>query len=93
MQTNYPELRAWLNQIDYFPTMMRKSAYMCTIQDNQALTVPQLLEANNLIQPSMLIVVMPDGSYKDFWQECADDPQTTPYEYRLVAYSASFFVC
>jgi len=92
MQTNYPELRAWLNQIDYFPTMMKKSTYMCTIQDNQALTVLQMLEGNNLIQPSMIVVVMPDGTYKDFWQECYENEQNIPYEYRLASFSASFLV-
>jgi hypothetical protein len=92
MQTNYPELRAWLQQQEGFPTYIGKSPYLCTIQDNQALGAVQMLEANSMIRPSVIIVVMPDGTYKDFWQDCADNEQNIPYDIRLPSYSASFIV-
>jgi hypothetical protein len=92
MQTDYPELRAYLNTIDYFPTVMKKSPWLCSIKDNEALTAVQILEWNNVIQPSYIFFKREDGSYEDFWNECAVNEKNIPYDIRLASYSHFYIV-
>jgi hypothetical protein len=92
MQTDFPELRAWLADQENFQTNMGKSAWTCTIKDNEALNAPAMLDANSKIQPSSIVVIMPDGSYKEFWQDVYDDEKNIPYDIRLPTYSASYLV-
>jgi hypothetical protein len=92
MQTNFPELRAWLYDQENFQTSMGKSAYQCSIQDSLSLTPCEILTANSRIQPSSVVVIMPDGSYKEFWQDVYDDQKNIPYGDRLAMYSASFLI-
>jgi hypothetical protein len=91
MQTDYPELRAWLENNDY-QNAMQKNIYLCSIKDKEAYTALQMLNFNNKIQPSLIIVVMPDGSYKDFWLDVYQDEKNIPYEFRLPTYSEYFLV-
>jgi hypothetical protein len=92
MQTDYPELRSWLAQQPNFENGMRKSPWLCTIKDNEALTSLQMLEFNNKIQPSSIVVVMPDGAYKEFWADVYENEQNVPYDIRLPTYSAYFLI-
>lgn len=92
MQTDYPELRAWLAAQENFQTNMGKSPWTCNIKDNESLSAPAMLDANSKIQPSSIVVIMPDGSYKEFWQDVYDNEQNIPYDIRLPTYSASYLV-
>jgi hypothetical protein len=92
MQTDYPELRAWLATFPNFQSNMGKSPWLCTIKDNEAMNAVVMLDANSKIQPSSIVVVMPDGSYKEFWQDAYDNEKNIPYDIRLPTYSAYFFI-
>lgn len=92
MQTDFPDLRAYLASQESFEFYMRKSAYLCTIKDNEAMTAVQMLDFNNKIQPSSIVVVLADGSYQEFWYEVYINQQNIPYHVRLATYSAYFLV-
>jgi hypothetical protein len=92
MQTDYPELREWLNAKEGFPTNMKKSPWTCSIKDNEALTAVQILEWNSNIQPSYIIIKKDDGTYDDFWNECYVNEQNIPYDIRLPMYPHYYIV-
>jgi hypothetical protein len=92
MQTDYPELRAWLAQQENFEANMKRSPWICTIKDNQALDAVQMLDWNHKIQPSSIVVIMSDGSYREFWDDVYHDQKNVPYDLRLPTYSASFLI-
>lgn len=93
MQTNYPDLRAWLYDQENFEGFMKKSAYACSIQDNEAIDAVQMLDINGKIQPSSIVIVMPDNSYKEFWQEVHDvQILDVCYSDRLASYSKYFLI-
>jgi hypothetical protein len=89
---DYPELRNWLAQQETFQSSMHKSPYTCIIKDNEAYNSIQMLNLNSKIQPSTIIIVMPDGSYKEFWYEVYENQQNIPYEIRLASYNKSYLV-
>lgn len=90
---DYVALREWLSQLPCFEMNMRKSLYLCTIKDNESVPALQMLDLNSKISPSAIIVVMPDGSYKDFWHDVLDKslPEIS-YGERLASYSASYII-
>lgn len=92
MQTDYPELRAYLAQQENFETNMKKSAWVCTIKDNEALTAVQMLDWNSKIQPSSIVIKKEDGSYTEFWWEVYINQQNIPYDTRLPMYPAYYLV-
>lgn len=70
---------------------MKKSPWLCTIKDNEALTAVQMLEFNNKIQPST-IVIKKDGQFMEFWYEVYINQETTPYDIRLPRYPEYYLV-
>ena len=89
---DYSELRSWLSSHEYFETFIKKSSYLCTIKDNNTMTAVQMLEFNNRIQPSSIVVIMPDGSYKEFWWDVYENEQNVPYDIRLPTYSNYYLI-
>lgn len=92
MQTDYPELRSYLAQQENFEATMKKSAWTCTIKDNEALTAFQMLEWNSKIQPSSIVVKKDDGSYDEFWNEVYINQQNIPYVERLPMYPEYYII-
>jgi hypothetical protein len=92
MQTDYPELRNYLAQQENFESYFKKSPYMCTIKDNETLTALQMLEFNSKIQPSSIVVIMPDGSYDEFWNDVYKNQKNEPYDIRLPTYSQYYLI-
>jgi hypothetical protein len=92
MNTDFLPLRTWLADQENFEANMRKSPWTCTIKDNNALTAVQMLEFNNKVQPSSIVVVMPDGSFKEFWWDVYENQQNVPYDIRLPTYSEYFLI-
>lgn len=92
MDFDYPELRKWLSEQENFECNMKKSPWTCTIKDNQQLTAVQMLELNSMIQPSSIVVIMPDGSYKEFWLDVYENQQNIPYNIRLPSYSNYYLI-
>lgn len=89
---DYPELRNWLATQEAFENYMKKSPYLCIIKDNEAMTAIQMLDFNNKITPSTIVIVLDDGSYKEFWMEVYENQQNVPYEIRLASYSKYFLI-
>ena len=89
---DYPELRNWLATQESFENFMKKSPYLCIIKDNEAMTAIQMLDFNNKIQPSTIIIVKDDGSYEEFWMEVYNNQQNIPYDIRLPMYSKYFLI-
>ena len=89
---DYPELRNWLASQESFENYMKKSAYLCTIKDNEAMTAIQMLDFNNKIQPSTIVIVKNDGSYDEFWHEVYVNQQNIPYDIRLPMYSQYYLI-
>ena len=89
---DYPELRDWLATQESFENYMKKSPYLCIIRDNEAMTAIQMLDFNNKIQPSTIVIVKDDGSYEEFWMEVYNNQQNIPYEIRLASYSKYFLI-
>jgi hypothetical protein len=89
---DYPELRNWLSTQESFENYMKKSPYLCTIRDNEAMTAIQMLDFNNKIQPSTIVIVKNDGSYEEFWNEVYVNQQNIPYDIRLPTYSQYYLV-
>ena len=90
---DYPELRDWLSHQMGFESTLHKSASVCTIKNNNAMTALCMLDLNNKIAASTIIIVMPDGSYKEFWLEVQENQiLDVPYHERLESYSTFFFV-
>ena len=89
---DYPELRDWLATQESFENYMKKSPYLCIIKDNEAMTSIQMLDFNNKIQPSTIVIVKDDGSYEEFWMEVYNNQQNIPYEIRLASYSKYFLI-
>ena len=89
---DYPELRNWLATQESFENYMKKSPYLCIIKDNEAMTAIQMLDFNNKIQPSTIVIVRDDGSYEEFWMEVYNNQQNIPYEIRLASYSKYFLI-
>lgn len=89
---DYPELRDWLATQESFENYMKKSPYLCIIKDNEAMDAVKMLDFNNRIQPSTIIIMMPDDSYQEFWYETYINQQNIPYEERLAMYPAYFLV-
>ena len=72
---------------------MKKSAFTCIIQDNHTLNTNQMLDINGKLQPSSIVIVMPDNSYKEFWQEVYDvQILDVPYSDRLAGYSKYYLI-
>jgi len=92
MQTDYPDLRSYLASQENFEYYMRKNAYMCTIKDNEALTAVQMLDFNNKISPSTIVIMKEDGSYQEFWYETYINQQNIPYDVRLASYPHYYLV-
>ncbi len=92
MQTNFTELRNFLLEQEGFENGMKKHPYMCTIKDNNEMTALEMLEFNNKIKPSSIVVRMPDNSYKEFWAEVYENQQNIPYDIRLPTYSAYYLI-
>lgn len=92
MQTDYPELRAYLAQQENFEANMKKSAWTCDIKDNEALTAFQMLEWNSKIQPSSIVIKKDDGSYDEFWNEVYINQQNIPYVERLPMYPEYYII-
>lgn len=91
MQTDYPELRAYLAQQENFEQYMKKSAWVCTIKDNEALSAVDMLSWNSKIQPST-IVIEKDGAFVEFWYEVYVNEQNIPYDIRLPMYPKYYLV-
>lgn len=89
---DYPELRNWLSTKESFEGFMRKSPYLCTIRDNEAMTAIQMLDFNNKVQPSTIVIVKNDGSYEEFWYEVYVNQQNIPYDIRLPMYSQYYLI-
>ena len=89
---DYPELRNWLATQENFENYMRKSPYLCTIKDNEAMTAIQMLDFNNKIAPSTIVIVKDDGSYQEFWYEVYINQQNIPYDVRLPMYNKYFLI-
>jgi len=89
---DYPELRDWLATQESFENYMKKSPYLCIIKDNEAMTAIQMLDFNNKIQPSTIVIVKDDGSYEEFWMEVYNNQQNIPYEIRLASYSKYYLI-
>lgn len=89
---DYPELRAYLASQENFEAYMRKNAYLCVIRDKQAISPVKALEFNNKIQPSTIVVTLPNGEYQEFWYEVYIHQENIPYEERLASYSEYFLV-
>ncbi len=92
METDYPEVRAYLAQQENFENYMKKSPWICTIKDNEALTAIQMLEFNNKVQPSTIVIKKDDGSFAEFWYEVYINQQNIPYDIRLPMYPQYFLV-
>ena len=92
METDYPELRQYLSEQESFEAYMKKSPWLCTIKDNEALTAIQMLDFNNKIQPSTIVIMLEDGSYQEFWYETYINQQNIPYDIRLASYSKYYLV-
>jgi hypothetical protein len=92
MQTDYPELRAWLAQQESFEQNMKKSPWTCTIKDKEALTAVEMLTWNAKIQPSSIVIKKEDGSFVEFWYEVYIDQQNIPYDIRLPMYPQYYIV-
>lgn len=92
MEFDYPELRAWLADQEQFEINMKKSAWACTIKDNEALTAVQMLEWNSKIQPSSIVIIKDDGTYVEFWWEVYVNQQNIPYDIRLPMYSKYYLI-
>lgn len=91
-KTDYPELRAYLASQENFEFYMKKNAYICDIKDNEAVTAVQMLDFNNKVTPSTIVIMMPDGSYKEWWLEIYENPQNVPYDIRLPTYSKFYLI-
>ena len=89
---DYPELRNWLATQESFENFMKKSPYLCIIRDNEAMTAIQMLDFNNKIQPSTIVIVLDDGSYQEFWYEVYINQQNIPYDIRLPMYSKYYLI-
>lgn len=89
---DYPELRNWLATQEAFEGYMRKSPYLCIIRDNEAMTAIQMLDFNNKVQPSTIVIVKDDGSYEEFWMEVYNNQQNIPYDIRLPMYSKYYLI-
>jgi hypothetical protein len=89
---DYPELRDWLATQETFENFMKKSPYLCIIKDNEAMTAIQMLDFNNKIQPSSIVIVRDDGSYEEFWTEVYKNEKNIPYDIRLPMYSQYFLI-
>jgi hypothetical protein len=89
---DYPELRDWLATQESFENYMKKSPYLCIIKDNEAMTAIQMLDFNNKIQPSSIVIVRDDGSYEEFWTEVYKNEKNIPYDIRLPMYSQYFLI-
>jgi hypothetical protein len=92
METDYPELRQYLSEQESFEAYIKKSPWLCTIKDNEALTAVQMLDFNNRIQPSTIVIMLEDGSYQEFWYETYINQQNIPYDIRLASYSKYYLV-
>jgi hypothetical protein len=92
METDYSELRQYLASQESFENYMRKSPYVCTIKDNDALTALQMLDFNNKVSPSTIVIMKDDGSYQEFWYETYINQQNVPYEIRLASYPHYYLV-
>lgn len=92
MQTDYPELRAYLASQENFEYYMKKNAYMCIIKDNEAYNAIQMLDFNNKVSPSTIVVVLEDGSYQEFWYDVYVNQQNVPYDIRLASYSKYYLI-
>jgi hypothetical protein len=92
METDYPELREYLASQESFENYMKKSAYICTIKDNEALTAVQMLEFNNKVQTSTIVIMKDDGSYQEYWYETYINQQNIPYNIRLASYSRYYLI-
>jgi hypothetical protein len=92
METDYPELRQYLSEQESFEAYIKKSPWLCTIKDNEALTAVQMLDFNNRIQPSTIVIMKDDGSYQEFWYETYINQQNVPYEIRLASYPHYYLV-
>ena len=92
MNTNYPELRTWLSNQENFETVMKKSAWLCTIQSNNDTTAVQMLQFNNKVQPSSIVVKMQDDSFKEFWLDVYENQENIPYDIRLPTYSEYYLI-
>lgn len=86
------ELRDWLATQESFENYMKKSPYLCIIRDNEAMDAVKMLEFNNKIQPSTIVIVLPDGSYQEFWYEVYINEQNIPYDKRLPMYSNYYLI-
>jgi len=92
MQTDYPELRAWLADQENFESNMGKTAWTCNIKDNEALTAVEMLLWNSRIQPSSIVIKKDDGSFIEFWWEVYINQQNIPYEIRLASYPHYYII-
>ena len=92
MQTDYPDLRAYLATQEAFEAYMRKSPYLCTIKDNEAFTALQMLQFNNTISPSTIVILKDDGSYQEMWYEYYVNQQDIPYHIRLEGYPRYYLI-
>lgn len=92
MEFDYPELRAWLADQENFESNMKKTAYTCTIKDNEALTAIQMLDIQTKIQPSSIVIQKDDGTYVEFWWEVYINQQNIPYDIRLASYPKYYFI-
>lgn len=88
---DYPELRNWLATQESFENYMKKSPYLCIIKDNEAMDAIKMLDFNNRITPSTIVIVI-DGVYKEFWHEVYENQQNIPYEVRLASYPQYYLI-
>jgi hypothetical protein len=89
---DYPDLRAYLASQEAFEYYMKKNAYVCDIQDNEAITAVQMLDFNNKVSPSTIVIMKDDGSYQEFWYEVYINQENIPYDVRLASYSKYYLV-
>lgn len=92
MEMDYLELRAYLASQESFENYMKKSPYTCTIKDNEALTAIQMLDFNNKVSPSTIVIMKDDGSYQEYWYEVYINQQNVPYDIRLASYPKYYLV-
>ena len=92
METDYPDLRAWLSNQDNFESNMRKSAWTCSIKDNEALTADEILTWNYKITPSSVVIKKEDGAFDEFWNEVYVNQMNIPYGERLQMYPQYYIV-
>jgi hypothetical protein len=89
---DYMELRDWLATQESFENYMKKSPYLCIIKDNDAMDAIKMLDFNNKVQPSTIVIVLEDGSYQEMWYEYYINQQNIPYHIRLASYSKYYLI-